>query len=36
MIGPDLGVFYHASSFIRIPGTNKIREYLGTAAIYSS
>ena len=25
---PDLaGIFYHASSFIRIPGTNKIREY---------
>ena len=24
---PDLGIFSHASSFIRIPGTNKIREY---------
>ena len=25
---PDLGIFSHATSFIRIPGTNKIRQYL--------
>ena len=24
---PDIGILSHASSFIRIPGTNKIREY---------
>ena len=31
----DLGIFFHALYSIRVPDTNKIREYLGTAAIYS-
>ena len=28
---PDIGIFSHALSFIRIPGTNRIAEYLCTA-----